>query len=436
MSEEEWRQLIEYLAGDAETPMGKLRTQHRDGDATPWTDEFEKIIIECDNETWNFSFAWCFPGDRENGINRAEQYGAFAEMLFQAGKSHPAWANENLDKKITFAVGGWKIQSTPNGYGALALKRAPSASFFGNAPYLGGWEARTYLGGSEFTDEGIGQWLMYLPWKHQRTVDQFAETADLLSKDRALPAINVVYEGGPGYDLPGPGNPSKPVAEAYGKSLSAAITTLDCYLYESSRGYGAQGFFMFNVGTRWTTHALAWDNQGFLIPCPQTTYHALRLRNLACSGSMVQVRTRSMPTKDLPEIGRTFPAIPNVPLLGTYAFRDKDRLSVVILSRAIDTRGATGDVIDPAIVPVTIKLPCQRADSVTLHRLTGDPRHSNVPELLNQGTSPLDIERLELGPLNGSVLAVDEQNGGVSSGELSGVGPGSVYVYEFTGIKQ
>ena len=73
MSEEEWRQLIEYLAGDPETPMGKLRTQHRDGDTTPWTDVFEKIIIECDNETWNFSFAWCFPGDPGNGINRAEQ---------------------------------------------------------------------------------------------------------------------------------------------------------------------------------------------------------------------------------------------------------------------------------------------------------------------------------------------------------------------------
>jgi hypothetical protein len=101
-----------------------------------------------------------------------------------------------------------------------------------------------------------------------------------------------------------------------------------------------------------------------------------------------------MPSVDLPEIGRTFPAIAKVPLLGTYAYRDRDRLSVVILSRAIDKRDATGDIIDPEIVPVTIKLPFQGADSVTLYRLTGDPRQSNVPELINQATSPMDIERL------------------------------------------
>lgn len=98
-------------------------------------------------------------------------------------------------------------------------------------------------------------------------------------------------------------------------------------------------------------------------------------------------------------------------------------------------RDATGNVIDPAIVPVTIKLPFNRADSVTLHRLTGDPRQSNVPELMNEATSPMDIERLELGSLDGGSLTVDEQSGGLQSRGLTGIGPGSVYVYEFTGLK-
>jgi hypothetical protein len=159
------------------------------------------------------------------------------------------------------------------------------------------------------------------------------------------------------------------------------------------------------------------------------------MRNLACSGSMLQVHARSMPTVDLPEIGRAFPETRNVPLLGTYAFRDRDRLSVVILSRAIDKRDAAGNVTDPANIPVTMKLPFQGADSVTLYRLLGDPRESNVPELMNQATAPMGIERLELAPLDGNSLSVNEENGGVSSGGTSGIGPGSVYIYEFTGLK-
>jgi hypothetical protein len=142
-----------------------------------------------------------------------------------------------------------------------------------------------------------------------------------------------------------------------------------------------------------------------------------------------------MPTVDLPEIGRAFPETKDVPLLGTYAFRDQDRLSVVILSRAIDRRDAAGNVTDPAIIPVTMKLPFQGADSVTLYRLQGNPRESNVPELLNQATAPMGIERMELGPLDGNSFPVNEENGGMSSGGESGIGPGSVYIYEFTGVR-
>jgi hypothetical protein len=82
-----------------------------------------------------------------------------------------------------------------------------------------------------------------------------------------------------------------------------------------------------------------------------------------------------------------------------------------------------------------MKLPFQGANSVTLYRLQGNPRESNVPELLNQATAPMGIERLELGPLDGNSFPVNEENGGVSSGKLSGIGPGGVYVYEFSGLK-
>jgi hypothetical protein len=47
----------------------------------------------------------------------------------------------------------------------------------------------------------------------------------------------------------------------------------------------------------------------------------------------------------------------------------------------------------------------------------------------------MGIERMELGPLDGNTLTIGDEYGGVSSGGLSGIGPGGVYVYEFSGLQ-
>ena len=433
MSEEEWRNLIEYLAGSPESEYGKRRVADRNGIKTPWTDEFQKIRIECDNETWNFGFAHCFPGDKEKKIDRAEQYGAYAEMLFRAAKSAPAWSAEKLDGKVEFIVGGWSIATGPNGYGHLAAQHSPSTNYVGTAPYLGGWEQGLYLGGKTFNDEGVAQWLLFMPRKHQEQTDAHVATENSLREQKLANYRMVVYEGGPGYDLPGPSNPSGSVAESSGKSLAAAVTTLDCYLYESLKGYGPQAFFGFTPGTRWSSHCQAVEDGKWVLR-PQTTFLALSMRNRFASGRMVEVEPRTLPSVDLAAYGKTFKPMSDVPLLGCYAFSDGNKYSVFLLSRKLDVRDSSGKVTDPAITPVTLHLPFASAQKITLHKLAGDPRQSNVPGLPTYSEKNLAIEDVELSPkLAKSTLVVDASTGGVKAGGKEGLPPGSVYVYVFEG---
>ena len=434
-SEEEWRNLIEYLAGAPDSEYGKRRVADRGGIATPWTDEFKKIRIECDNETWNFMFAWCFPGDKDKKIDRAEQYGAFSEMLFRAAKSAPSWKTAKLDGKVEFIVGGWAISTKPEGYGHLAAQHSPSANYVGTAPYLGGWEQGMYLGGKTFNDEGVAQWLLYMPRKHQEQTDDHVASAATLREQGKANYRMVVYEGGPGYDLPGPSNPSGTVAESYGKSLAAAVTTLDCYLYESLKGYGPQAFFGFCPGTRWSSHCMAVENDKWVLR-PQTTFLALSMRNRFASGQMLAVEPRSLPTADFPAYGKSFKPVTDLPLVGCYAFRDGDKYSVFLLSRKLDVRDASGAVTAPGITPVTLHLPFSSAKKITLHKLSGDPRKSNVPGLPTYSEKNLAIEEMNVSPkLNGAALVVNAANGGTQAGGREGLPPGSVYVYEFEGTR-
>ena len=85
---------------------------------------------------------------------------------------------------------------------------------------------------------------------------------------------------------------------------------------------------------------------------------------------------------------------------------------------------------------MTLHLPFSSARQITLHRLAGDPRQSNVPGLPTYSEKNLAIEDLELSPkLTGSSLIVDASHGGVKTGGKEGLPPGSVFAYVFEGTK-
>ncbi|GEM_PF-3278318 len=444
LSEQEMANLFEYLAGDGTSPYGALRILHRGGLSTPWTDEFSQIYLEIDNETWNSLFAWTFyevDFDNDGSNDAAQAYGMLSEMLFRAVSGSALWQTDpnRYEGLVSFVVNGFHAGQS---YGGDAARYAPSADVVDLAPYLGGWESGSYIGGDTLTTEGFAKWLVYSPWRHYQEVNGHVQLAEQLASQRPAPYRLAVYEGGPGYDLPGPNNPSGEVPESYGKSLAAAITTLDSYLYESYRGYADQAFFGFAPGSRWTTHSMgvssSTDQMEFR---SQATWLAQQLRNNYVRGGMTEILVESTPTVDLPaEAGQE--AQNDVPLVACYAFQDGQRYSVLLLSRKMPEVNAQGEITDLQVTPVRLKLPFTSVSSVSVHKVENDPRRSNVPGLpFYDAADPLEIESLSLSVDTVTAqgeFEVTRNRGGVmgSDGVTEGIAGGSIYLFVFEADSQ
>jgi hypothetical protein len=102
--------------------------------------------------------------------------------------------------------------------------------------------------------------------------------------------------------------------------------------------------------------------------------------------------------------------------------RDGTTWSVFLLSRKLDGQHDGYDFGDGS-TPVTLELPFAEASSITLHRLTGDPRESNrhahniQPESLSLPASSLKNGAFEVDPATG--------------GLEGGLPAGSIYIYVF-----
>ncbi|MCB1126789.1 MAG: hypothetical protein KDM81_09855, partial [Verrucomicrobiae bacterium] len=356
--EDEWLGLMEYLAApfdptvDSETEKPWAALRHHQGRTAPWTEAFDRVRIEFGNESWNSSFQFAFP--------TGDLAGQFADHFFRVAQSSP-WFPAVADR-IDFIVNGWILQPDAGGYGHAAARRSPEARYSDITAYLSGWELGSDFG-ANVTDTAFQDMLLFPAGWLRHFVDRQAAARDALAVDRDYRLA--VYEGGPGYPLPGPGSEFDPVAETYGKSLAAGTATLDAFLYNSSRGIDPQAFFGLAPGPNWTSHT----NTGSSWRA-HAVWQALELRNQQARGDMLHVAILRSPTVDIPASdfgGNSVPAFPNTPLVSAYAFRDGDRYSVFLLSRSLT-----------AHIPVTLHLPFTNAIQVTQHLLTGDPRTNNI----------------------------------------------------------
>jgi hypothetical protein len=366
MSEQEWLNLMEYLAAPytpgTDTPATKpyAYLRYTQGQTAPWTDLFPRLYIEYADELWNGMFQWNFA----NG----NVCGQFSEYFFNVAKSSPYYAA--VSNRFQYIVDGWMISTDPtNSYGHAASLASPGSQYNDVATYIGGWEAGIAAGGTNVNDEGFQGYMMYPATFIKPFIDRQA-AARAFNAAAGHPYGIALYEGGPGFANPSPGSPYDPLSETYGKSLAAGVATLDTYLYDSLKGVDPQCFFSFGGQYNWASHGL--PSFGYY---PQPCWLALQMRNRYASGAMLATAFNSAPTLDVPAWANTngvvqMPATPNVPLVVPYAFRTGTTYSVFVLSRKIN-----GDT------PVTLRLPFNSVTNTTLYKLTGDPRLSNSTNL-------------------------------------------------------
>lgn len=427
MGPREWLAFVEYMAAPydpaVDTPVAKpwAYKRYSQGQARPWVGEFDQILLELGNETWNRIFApWVFGGMIDAATGRTytagQAYGLFQEHVIAVMRSSPYWRAARLDDKFAFVLGGWG--GLP--YGREAAEMSPSSRYLTIAAYNGGWdegEGPPKLNAPSLFNllSQVNQSAIPVAEQHQR------ELGDLNARRQTRLHLGT-YEAGPGYALNGLNNARITEAqqreqEQVMKSLAAGTATLDSFLARAYRGFDLQNFFGFRAGSHWASHA-PWFRGGQAYP----SWQLLSLFNNVAIGNLLRTETLSVPAADLKPFERR-KGIANAPLAAVYATRNDDRYAVVVISRKVPDYPVAGD---DGFTPMTVDLPFARARSLTLYRMTGDPHANNLLSAQN-----VKIERIDLGEVTqGRRLVLSAASGA----DDRGLPPASTYVYVFEGV--
>ena len=200
------------------------------------------------------------------------------------------------------------------------------------------------------------------------------------------------------------------------KSLGGGTATLDNFLDKAAHGFTLQNFFTFFHGrTHWVSHT-AWHKGARPHPC----WLALELFNHQGVGDFLKVETLQAPTVDVPAFKRR-KAMSDVPLAACYASRQGNRLNLFLLSRKLDNYPAKGQ---PGFTPVTVELPFDKAAKITLHKISGNPRATN-----------LDAEnvKIQTQELPAAVFAKNFALTSRTGADDRGLPPGATFLYVFEG---
>lgn len=210
-----------------------------------------------------------------------------------------------------------------------------------------------------------------------RLAEQIAPAWDKLPKDPSTGNKRLTdYEAGPGYPLPGPGIDPNPQVERYGKSLALGITTLDAFMYNLSRDFDHQHYYIFGFGKYWTSY----NNPHDCFPHPSVL--TLMMRNLYCEGDLMSVDNSAVKRHDIPPMDsvhinnagkaltKKLPGRKNIPWVMCYAFQNGPRHSYILYNRSFS---------EPRTVK--LELPYTPSAEATIVRLEhDDPTANNVEE--------------------------------------------------------
>lgn len=257
---EDWLDIVAYLAAPVESghPMALKRAGQ--GHEAPWTDVFDRIVIEFGNETWNRgipSFWSTRPmTDAATGevYTAADVYGLWCTTITGWMAESPFWPA--LEARAEWLLGGW----ARNEYGAVAARRFPRARYVGVAAYNGGWDE-----GSRVAREESGFFISMLanaPVNGQASFDRLVENtraaAEATGRRYGIDLIPAIYEAGPGYQMTGLNRAKITeedviVQEVVMKSRGSGTATLDNFLLSAEMGLWGANFFKLGRGGYWSS---------------------------------------------------------------------------------------------------------------------------------------------------------------------------------------
>ncbi len=450
-TEDEYRGLIEYL-GDpydpkSDTPESKpwayMRYLQR-GHGRPWIDAFREIVIEFGNETWHNRYplfpSWIGFGEYSAIHQGGKECGIWTRYYIEEMMKHPCWRKQRLDQKIKFCLGGnyfGKIDPKTGkvaGYGQEATQANGHNSYEGHAVYVGPlWELGQEVK-RPLNDDGFQGTLLAYEAGHRKRYENISATYFKLREQGYTRHRLVSYEGGPsGFTITGRGltKEDRRAIQTYGHSLAIGVASLDCWLDTYRLGWTYHCYYFYGQGGGWNSHSTM--DHGFL---PSPAFLALKMRNHAIRGDMLAVKVDSVPTMLYGEASafakvrakkrrrRRKPVKREVPLAKCYAFRDGDRYAVAVLSLKLDGKHNGYDFGD-GYTPVTLRLPFKEAAKITLWKLAGNPRETNMTE---------QNVKLVLQPIPTSALKDGAvQINAVTGGGPRGIPPGIAFVYVFEG---
>lgn len=412
-SEDEYRQLVEYLAAPYDPtvdspkskPMAYKRVQQR-GNNRPWTADFRQLIVEFGNENWHNrkNENWIGFG-RYGAIHQGgTEYGLWAKYMTAEIQKSPYWDGN----KLKICLGGnytARVNSdgSVKGYGQEATVAAGGINLYhGHATYVGPrWETGD-ASQTTIDDDGVRKTLFGYRVK---LIDEW--TAQSKAQDRlkamGFNTLLAAYEGGPsGFGLRAKSADEDRAGEYYGKTNAMGTAMLDAWLDAWRLGWTHQCYLSFGQGHWWNSHTSF--AQGFRAS-PGLLWQKVINQTMA-NMDMVAVKVSASPTAALSQPApKGKKPIPDaiVETIQAHATRDQHRTSVAVVNL---------DLKDSHVF--TVQLPAGEVKSVATYTLSGDPRDTNLDAL------KVKIEERQLDPNSVKNGAIDL---------TLGPGRGAVYVF-------
>ena len=376
-SEEEYRQLLEYLAAPYDPakdspqskPMAFKRTQQR-GHNRPWTEDFRELIVEFGNENWHNRAMdnWIGMGRSSTIHQGGREYGLWAKYMMGEMKKSPYWTNANLSICLGGNyTAGTNQDGTVYGFGQEATVYAGGANaYHSHATYIGPrWEVGEKCETS-IDDQGVQRTLLAYrlsteeEWEKQSIANRRMHEMGLKTRMSA-------YEGGPsGFGLRAKTPEEDRAGEYYGKSYAMGTAILDAWLDAWAKGWTYQCYLNFGQGRWWSSHTSL--SQGHR-PSPGWLAQTLINRTMA-NQDMLAVAISNSPVRHIELATHNKKTmVRDVQLVQAHAVGSAKHIALALVN--LDLQEAH---------KVDIVLPLKKASSITLHTMKGDPRDTNLDE--------------------------------------------------------